>query len=212
MKKSSSMTAPAFTLLEMLIAITVFTIFIGFAISTYLAFHRADQEVLAQRSVMLEIQGTMNLLSQAVKENKIYYEDEESGGRFDILSGARSSLFSGFLSQHEKNSTTLELISPDGQTLYVYAWNGDEETLSLESYDADGNLLTGPELLHNETTRVTAVNFRIFPDEDPYQNATDNDIQYQPTVQLSLSFTVPGRIHEELTVDLQTLVTSRFYQ
>ena len=50
----------AFTLIEMIIAITVFTIFIGFAISAYLTFHRADQDALTNRSLLMESEAILN--------------------------------------------------------------------------------------------------------------------------------------------------------
>jgi hypothetical protein len=56
------------------------------------------------------------------------------------------------------------------------------------------------------------VNFRIFPDENPYDDPSKDAIQYQPTVQIKITFSLPGRIQEEVTVDFQTSITSRFYQ
>lgn len=213
MKKPPSMTPPAFTLLEMIIAITVFTIFIGFAISTYLMFHRADQEALAMRSLMLETQGTMDLIADAVKENTIdyafYSEDLDS----DILANVRTDLFTNFdfANSHTITDSTLALRSPDGQSETVFIWDEDEETLSLFTID-ENSVASTPVLLHSETTRVPYVNFRIFPDENPYENSTDDAIQFQPTVQIEITFSMPGRVQEEVTVDFQTSITSRFYQ
>ncbi|MEK9159418.1 MAG: type II secretion system protein [Patescibacteria group bacterium] len=179
----------AFTLLEMIIAITVFTIFIGFAISTYLMFHRADQEALAMRSLMLETQGTMDLISDAVKENTIDYAYYNDGLSSDVLA----------------------LRSPDGQTETVFIWDEEVETLSLFTID-ENDVASSPVLLHSETTRVPYVHFRIFPDKNPYENSTEEAIQYQPTVQMEITFSMPGRVQEEITVDFQTSITSRFYQ
>lgn len=180
----------AFTLLEMIIAITVFTIFIGFAISTYLSFHRADQEALEQRSLMLEIQGTMDNISEAVRINKIDY-----------------------IAYENTNGGILNLVSADGQTHYVYAWDRNLETLTLQVTGADG-VAGDPVLLHGENTKVTYANFRIFPDKNPYDpaNAADTAVQYQPTVQIKLGFSVPGRVRETVDLDLQTSLTSRFYK
>lgn len=219
----TSLKKPAFTLLEMIIAITVFTIFIGFAISTYLTFHRADQEALAMRSLMLEAQGTMDLLTESVKENTIDYEfyAEESGLSDSVFNGFQRSYFTNFTSgeSHVLNDATLALLSPDGETRTIYIWDEDTETLSVYTTQADeeGNLTTSElSQLHNDTTRVSYVNFRIFPDENPYTLTSADEAEdsqyYQPTVQIEVTFAVPGRIQEEVTVDFQTSVTSRFYQ
>lgn len=212
---------PAFTLLEMIIAITVFTIFIGFSISTYLSFHRADQEALEQRSLMLEIQGTMDNISEAVRSNKIDYAGEYSEEE-DILGGLSGGLSASlFGATHVLNEKVLSLVSSDGETKYVYTWDDEEETLSLQVFDFDGTdwveadaYKDGPVLLHGENTKVTYANFRIFPDVDPYDadNASDDDVQYQPTVQINLTFSVPGRVRPTVDLNLQTSITSRFYQ
>lgn len=204
---------PAFTLLEMIIAITVFTLFIGFAISTYLMFHRADQEALAMRSLMLETQGTLDFITDAVKENTIDYAYYNEDSDSDILSGVRSNLFANFNlgNTHTINDATLALRSLDGSTETVFIWDEEDETLSLFTIDEEGNEST-PVLLHSETTSVPYVNFRIFPDENPYDDPATDGIQYQPMVQVEITFSMPGRIQEEVTVDFQTSITSRFYQ
>lgn len=220
----TSLNKPAFTLLEMIIAITVFTIFIGFAISTYLTFHRADQEALAMRSLMLEAQGTMDLLISSIKENAIDYDEFYAEGSTlseNIFNGFQSNYFTNFTSgeSHVLNDATLALLSPDGKIRTVFIWDEDTETLNLYTTEADeeGNLTTSElSQLHNDTTRVTYVNFRIFPDENPYAltsaDQAEDSQYYQPTVQIEMTFAMPGRIQEEVTVDFQTSVTSRFYQ
>lgn len=209
----TSKKAAAFTLIEMIIAITVFTIFIGFAIATYLAFHRADQEALIERSLMFEAQGAIDLIVEQVKENTIdysYYNEE-------TLMPDVSDLITEDLTVHlslnagEIVGDTLVLRSSDGTLQTVYTWDEEAETLSTYTIAEDGST-TDPVLLHSATTKVTYVSFRIFPDENPYDNKTKNSVQYQPTVKMDITFAMPGRVREETSVDLHTSVTSRFYQ
>lgn len=207
----------AFTLIEMIIAITVFTIFIGFSISSFLAFHRADQEAVSTRSLMLEAEAAMNVLSEAVRENKIKYEeyDEDSGSLLDLLSANRLGLSStlGLAASDALNTSELILESADGETTWRYAW---DEALSVQTChdDENGNEECGDaSLLHAETTTVSYANFSIFPAVDPFDPAnTDDDVQYQPHVQIDLTFETPGRVREMISIDLHTTVTSRFYQ
>ena len=197
----------------MIIAITVFTIFIGFVISSYLAFHRADQETIEVRSLLLELQGTMDQISETVKDSKVDFVSYETGSAFGF---PVTTLFSN----HALNESTLYLLSPDGPTQTVYTWDSDEdkETLSLQVFEFDGTDFVAadgysePVLLHGENTRVTYANFRIFPDVDPYdfENSADGDVQFQPIVQIKLSFTVPAGPRGSF-LDLQTSVTSRYY-
>lgn len=178
---------PAFTLIEMIIAITVFTIFIGFAISAYLTFHRADQDALTNRSLLMESEAILNELSDATRQNKIDYDSYASG--------------SGFFS--------LYLISPDGSEQTIYTWDPDEETLSVERILNGAS--SGEYPLNSENLSVTYVNFEVFPEEDPYADSS-YELQYQPMVRFDLNFSMPGRMDTELTLELSTTVTSRYYQ
>ncbi len=205
--------AEAFTLIEMIIAITLFTIFIGFAIATYLTFHRADQEALVERSLMFEAQAAMDLIVEDIKENTIdysYYNEETiMPDLSDIVTHDLSVHLS--LNAGEITGDTLVLRSNDGASQIVYTWDEDAQTLSTYTIDEVGNS-SDAVLLHSATTKVSYVNFRIFPDENPYENKTENSVQYQPTVKMDITFSMPGRISEEVSVDLHTSVTSRFYQ
>lgn len=198
----------AFTLIEMIIAITVFTIFIGFAISAYLTFHRADQDALTNRSLLMESEAILNELSDATRENKIDYDSYSgatSGGGAWALVPVTTSISIG----DARNEQTLYLISPDGSEQTIYTWDVDEETLSVERIlDGDSS---GEYILNSENLAVTYVNFKIFPQEDPYADSS-YEFQYQPMVRFDLNFSMPGRMDTELTLELSTTVTSRYYQ
>lgn len=213
--KQETLKQPAFTLLEMIIAITVFTIFIGFVMSSYLAFHRAQQEALATRRLLLETEATMSQVTQLLRENRIDYTAyaESRFGNADILSA-----FNLGIDRAESLSVdTLRLVSPDASESIVLEWDEEAEQFTLQRFGADGEPQDGylqPLPLHGEATRAQYVDFRIYPDEDPYDSANirKNNLQYQPIVQVTLHFATEGRVREEIVLDLQSSVTSRFYQ
>ena len=211
----SSQKRDAFTLIEMIIAITVFTIFIGFAVSTYLTFHRADQDALTTRSMTMEGEAILSELSDAVRENKIDYAAYEvmsgGGGAFTGV-GARGLTVPTLSIGDALNESMLYLVSADGEERRVYTWDSEEETLSVQYFDADGKSMAEPQVLHSESVKVSYVNFKIFPGRNPYENRTEDALQFQPMVGFSLEFTSEGRMDKELTFELQTTVTSRFYQ
>ena len=182
----------AFTLIEMIIAITVFTVFIGFVMTAYMTFHQSQQEAAIVRSVIFEMESATSLISQSIKENSIDYE---------IYSGEENLLY---------------LLSPDETTHILYIWDDEDETLGIQLFDSDGNVMDGyaePVLLHSEDTKVTNVKFRIFPSTDPYGIPVNSDQEYyQPNVQMAMTFERPGRIREDVVIDFQTSVTSRIYQ
>lgn len=219
-------TAPAFTLIEVIIAITVFSVFLGFVVSAYLSFHRADQEALVSRTLMMQGGEVMDTLTADLKANKIdysYYEEDDGTAR-DPGRGALPDAFEALLEgDHVLNEETLALLSLDGLTRTVYTWNSDSEAkdFTVQKFDmadpANPVALTGySEALPmtSEQVYLNGVNFRIFPDVDPYadENALDNDVAFQPVVTLTFTFAAKGRVREEVTLPLQTTVTSRFYQ
>lgn len=215
---TSRLKTPAFTLIEMIIAITVFSIFIGFAVSAFLSFHRADEEALVDRSLVMEGGQVMDTLTTDIKTNKIDYEyyDESSGG------SAFSSTFAFTLSpgNHVLNQSILALRSPDSLTRTLYVWDSEAKTLTVQKFDMSSGTsaeMDGyPEALPMTSDHVylNDVNFRIFPDVDPYDaaNATDDETAFQPVVTMNLTFAAEGRVKDEVTLPLQTTVTSRFYQ
>jgi prepilin-type N-terminal cleavage/methylation domain-containing protein len=193
------MNKPAFTLIEMIIAITVFTIFIGFSMTSYLGFHRVQQEAATTRSLIMETQSVLDMISQAIKENRIDYTRYFGAfGDFKMIS-----------------SSSLHLLSADGQKRIMY--NFYEEELTYQEMDLGGVPKDGfwdPIVLNGKNTRVDHVNFSIFPSMNPYDTASakDDDLQYQPFVELDMTFAVPGRVRDEVFLDVHTSVTSRFYQ
>lgn len=194
----------AFTLVEMVIAITVFTIFIGFVMASYLAFHRAQQEAGVQRSLIFEAQGVMEILSDAVKENKIDYEAYQSSKSWsgDVLGTAVGRYYDFGFGSDVLSDGDLYLVTADGEDL-VFAWDENERALSMNGVK-----------MHSDAVTVKYLNFEIFPDVDPYdaENSTNDDVQFQPIVQVTATFATPGRVREEVTLDFQTSITSRFYQ
>ena len=209
----------AFTLIEMIIAITVFTIFIGFAISAYLTFHRADEDALTNRTLLMDSEAILNELSDATRENKIDYEAYAASSGGDCGSSTEPSSLPSFSLPTFSlptislgtalNVQTLCLLSADEQQRTVYSWDAEGKSLSVQRSEK-GGALSEKQRLNSEALTMSAVNFRIFPDTDPYAESSEE--HYQPMVTFYLSFSMQSREVEPLTLDLRTTVTSRFYK
>ncbi len=183
----------AFTLLEMIIAITVFTIFIGFSIRTYLNFERADQEALLQRHLTFEGQRVLDVLTEAVQTQHIDYSAYVNRGQTDQLQG-----------------TELFLRSVDGTRTQHFFWNVPEQRLVVQTTTVGG--ATETEGLTSSGVEVTALSFTIFPSDDPTSavNRLNNDLQFQPVVWVDLTLESDGVVRERLVLPLHTAVTTRF--
>lgn len=203
MKKHS-----AFTLIEMVIAITVFTIFIGTAIGSFLFFHRAQQDAAASRKLIFEAENIVTLMTELVKESKIDYSYKECEicGDSEVV-GANNTDTIAFLSLDELTQTIIELDS-DEEILTILQNTFNETSEEFENADAYDE----PALLHSNDVYVDSVNFRIFPNKDPFENLSNNDLQYQPNVKIEITLKTLSRSGAEKKLSFETTLTSRIYQ
>lgn len=194
----------AFTLVEMILAITIFSTFIGFVLTTYVTFHRAQQDAAVTREVLMEAETVLLELTDALKENFINFDAYSVGQEIatDILSDFVQTSQAEFI-----DSNTLYLISPEGQEI-VFDWGVAAQELTL--MEGDGVA----QRIHSENVYVSHLSFEIFPSLDPYDSANVgyDDVAFQPIVKINMTFAALGRSSEELDVSLETSVTSRFYQ
>lgn len=216
MKKTYS---SAFTLIEMIIAITVFTLFIGFAMGGYLTFHRAQQEAAISRTMLLESERVMSQLTTALKENALAYEFYEGAAASPLVSS-----FSVFgVPQHAIDTNTLVLSDVLAGQELEYHFDSENQALTLQIFElgAFGNREPAPGygqplVLHSEAVTFSNVSFRIVPGKDPYSPENilegDDSLWFQPNVQIKLTALSPGRVRDEIVINLQTSVTSRIYQ
>lgn len=212
MKFSVPKNAPAFTLMEMVIAITVFTVFIGFSVSTFVRFYQVEKEAAATRTLLLETQSILESIKQDLAENKIDYAYYNGGFSADLLGVSQNApTVARFTSE-------LVLRSPDGSVQTRYIWDSFTESLTLQRLDKNGQPFPGyfePLVLEGPYTDVTHVLFRIFPADNPFDsaNVSKDGLQFQPNVQIELETQVPSPAGSvPISIDFQTSVTSRFYQ
>ncbi|MBT4384431.1 type II secretion system protein [Candidatus Peregrinibacteria bacterium] len=207
---------PAFTLIEMTISITVFTIFIGFSMATYISFHRAQQEAAATRSLLMELDSVMNIMTSSLLENKIDYDYYALEGDHDALRAQGNELLAdlSLLGSDALQTSVLALRSSDGNEQIIFKWF--DGVLTMQKFDEEGaqDGYMESDVLHSLHTNVDYMNFEIFPGKDPYdlENSKEDNLQYQPIVQLNLTLSSPGRVRDRVVLDLQTSITSRFYR
>jgi type II secretory pathway pseudopilin PulG len=200
MKKNS-----AFTLVEMLMAITIFMIFMGFAMGSYLRFQALQREAALTRTVILELESAMSVMVDAVKQNVVDYD---SYSFFNPVSLGSSKVLEG---------NRLALLDPNSGEQTVFFWDKDAGLLTEQRFTSDGSPKAGfiealP--LHSDLVDASLVSFEIFPTKNPYDSefVFDDELQFQPHVSIDIEFTSLGRIRDTISLDLHTSVTSRFYQ
>lgn len=182
-------------------AITVFTIFIGFVMSAYLTFHRSQQQVASTRSMLLEGQAIFDHITDLMDEYTFHYDYYNTETEF------------GGDDTYTLETQELVLISLDGKEAARVYWEEDEEeemgTLYFQESEDEAVAL------NTISSSVSFVSFRVFPDQNPYDLEFQSDgsfPHFQPNVQIKMTLSRPGKDEKNVIVDLQTTITSRFYQ
>lgn len=202
--KKNGAKCEAFTLVEMIIAMTIFSVFIGFVLSTYISFHSAQEDAATTRNVLLEAENVMGLISDAIKEDFVNYDAYTSGREVS------ADVLSDFLRMSRPDvltTNTLQLLDTDGNEV-VFDWDAASQELTLRQGDGEARRI------HSDEVGVKSLTFEIFPSDSPYdsENISDDDLQFQPIIKVYVTFSAPGRAVEEVDLSFETSVTSRFYQ
>lgn len=181
-----------FTLIEMLIAMTVFVMFMGVVIQSYLGIVRSQQETNEYRVMYSEARHIFDRFSDEVKNGSIYYK--------------------------ELSAKTLTLISADGNRAVKFSYDDAEDKQVLnfsESIRGEDGVFQIPKTYQLNTDRIKIKEFDIYvtPLKDPYKadNIVDNSAQYQPKVTIFATFEKEFSGGETLDLDLQTTISSRSY-
>jgi len=207
-QKAEGMSKAAFTLLEMIVAVTIFTIFVSMLVGTYLYIARAQRDLAEDRKFYSGARDVIEEISKEIKLNKIYYpcyEDLVSGvsecGVFDLALGLPTDV--------------LALVNRAEDSLIVYSFS--DEGVFVREYSIDINTgdftpsygyEDGALRISAEGVNFTNLNFRIFPYSDPDANYDSADYQFMPYVTIYL--TVAGGLGGDYS--LETSVSTRIYE
>ncbi len=211
--KARGSSAKGFTLVELLIAMTVFAIFIAILASSYLFLTRSQRDTNELRKLYSEGRFLMDEVVSVARGSQIAYECYDA-----VLSGDGtcydSSLepISGTIS-----GTALAVMNPEGKRVVVKLDECEEsaclkkvvqvmgETGWVPSED-DGyysNSEEGFQTLNLENIEVNSAHFVISPGVESAPEA--------PHVSIYLSLTGDSQIRDEVNFDIQTTVSLRDY-
>lgn len=216
----------AFTLVELIISMLIFTIFIGVVASTFLLVSRSLREANEVRKVYTEARAIMDRLTQDVRLNTLDYGcyEDAANGSFDYGSsfGECSVGLSG-----TGSTSMLALISSDGlhRTVYRFGQNsGGVGVFSVLKLDWNENGIGGGEWVpaegfsssvgfvafENESVVLQNIGFVIAPLASPA--SLENFTQFQPSVHVVIEArSTSSRLTESIPVSLQSTISSRVY-
>lgn len=194
-----------FTLIEMIVAICIFTIFISMLAGTYLYIAKAQRETAEVRKVYSGLRDVVEEISEEIKLSSVCY-----GCYSVVLTGVdECSAYFDLTQRTVVNSLALV----DGENLKVFVL--DDGKVGVREYEySDGLFLpatgyeSGLSYISADDFDVDSLYFGIYPAADPSKNYEDISVQYQPHVTLYVSVSSDSGTE----FDLQTSVSVRKYE
>lgn len=233
-------TQKGFTLIEVLVALTVFMIFMISIISSYLDMSRAQREAMAVREVYSEIRYVFNLIAEEARLGTIDYSCYSTASSLDNFEGeqrffynensekcvqlrstqALTSSYSNYLALISRDKTKRTIFrvfeNPQTEEKELQIWK-EENTSTTE-----GNAwrpMTGYSQNYQKVElnniKLNSFIFEISPLVDPYnvQNIAWGPVQFQPSVSVYTSLESISQTNNapDISLDLQTSISSRAY-
>jgi len=205
-----------FTLLELVVALAIFMIFIGAIMNSFISLTTTQQKANLSREASAEAKDLLNYISVEAREKRIDYSCK-NGGTED---NADFSLNCGNIQIGED----LLFITNDGlERIIVRKERNDETdfyTVSAIKQTRD-NLISSWDSenetpLHSERLKIRNVNFETTPNFDPYDYSLVQPELEQPKVQIILNIernskTESATASETPPIVIQTTISSRSY-
>lgn len=178
-----------FTLVELLIAMMIFVIFLTVLMGSYFRLIRAQKEANDYRILYSEARTVFDSISDELKNDAIYYGDES-------------------ISEYNSAQKLVKLVAKDGS--YVVLFLENEGAVGYCKAKT-GGLIESSYILTPQT-KVNKFDIYISPVKDPYKaaNVEFDSLQFQPKITVDAVFS-KNISNQEFTLPLRTTVSSRFY-
>ncbi len=192
-----------FTLVELIISMLVFTIFIGVVSTVYISVTRSLRHASEVRKVYSEARFLMDKITQDVRLYTVDYSCLDNVTGYQTTEYMECSGYEGRF---------LPLISADGthRTVYLYE-DGVFSILELDyvggAWDESTGYYSGFVEFASDSVVLNDIHFDIYPLSSPYNGGS-----YQPSVHVVISATSESAfLPEQLTITLQSTISSRVY-
>lgn len=218
-----------FTLIEVLIALTIFVIFITSMSSAYLSIARSQRSANAIREMYSELRHIVTLMSEEAKSKTIDYncylgipkiiEDSEDtiirkippSTACNELTSRLSNEYLALIDSESKERTIFktEKDADTGETkVFMF-----RETNTGAAWEADEGYATGYQEISLKSFKFRGLKFEIAPLTDPFdpENVGCGPAQFQPSVSIYSSVYGSRPDTERFDLDLQTTLSSRVY-
>ncbi len=171
----------AFTLIEMLISITIFMIFIGIVGSSYISLVRANRSANELQKIYRDVRFIFDTIAAEVHSGRIDYSCE-----IPAIRSTDSLCF-----ENIPNDKKLIVMSASGLKRTTFKIEGNRVRILKQIRDTAAAVWSAKnwEDLSSPMLSLDAASLSVFPLSDPYSfaNAAIDEVQWQPRVTVSLS-------------------------
>jgi len=210
-----------FTLIEILIAITIFSLLTITIASSYINIAGSQREANAIREMYSQIRYVYSLIGDEARSKTIDYGCPKQPG---VNEGSNSETCPQL--QLAAANSYLALINGDAteRTVFLVQDNneGDGKTLSFkkevkgtndEAWRSEVGFETGFVEIEMQDLRIKNMTFEKAPLADPFDpdNIACGVVQFQPSVSVYLSIESENETVSDFEMDLQTTFSSRVY-
>ncbi|MEZ4087562.1 MAG: type II secretion system protein [Candidatus Gracilibacteria bacterium] len=217
MKKNSE--RRGFTLIELMISIVIFVIFLGIVSQSYISIVRAQRRANEIRKMYSDVRIALDYISEEVRLSSIDYACYEGTGT-NCEGVIQGTLFGGStdhlaLVRQGGTEKTFVKLDDEGHLVVKRLIRQEGEYVPAPGYETGYVSLTGDNVVFDH------LSFSIFPDLNPYSNENipgtdtpiyaDNGTQFQPKVGVYMSASSPEGSAIEFDFDFQTTISSRVY-
>ena len=217
-----------FTLVELLISMAIFVIFLGIVSSSYTTIVRAQKQANDVRKIYADFRTFLDQFQSEIRSSTIDYDCYE--GTIDFVGGVLNTCDPDVNNSiHNGETYYLSLIKNDGleKTLFYYDFdnklNPDVKKVYMKKWLKSGlNWIPAPgfadyrEVFSGAFT-IERMSFLIFPIKNPYSSDAkiyqNNATQFQPSVTLLMRAHSDKKLNltEGFNLDFQTTFSLRSY-
>ncbi|MBU1445652.1 prepilin-type N-terminal cleavage/methylation domain-containing protein [Patescibacteria group bacterium] len=224
-----------FTLIEVLVALTIFTIFITVISSTYIDIARSQRDTNLIKEIYSETRYLFGIITDEAKSKTIDYGCPANR---TIVDDESSSLINVVLSSNSCNELNtmprerfLALISYDGIERVIFkiedkADSGDElgmnkikdifmykEKFNGQSWESEAGYESGYQQIELKSMQINGFVFDVTPLIDPFNpdNVGCGPVQFQPSVSIYANVIGSNEAAGNFNFNLQTSISSRAY-
>lgn len=209
-----------FTLVELLISISLFVIFLGIVSSSYVSIVRGQRQANITRKMYSQVRVFMDDLASQMRLGTIDYDCYPGSAHIDQcppdIAGTISSSSGSYLALVNKDKTekTVYFFDVQSQQLKLKKFIKSSNTwTSAPGYETLNNSSNGFRSLFTDELKVKNVTFSIYPLLNPYseENYAANHYQFQPKMTLFISVENANSNLPPFNLNLQTTLSSRVY-